>query len=34
MWIAGKGVVNFPSDSSGERPVANALLIIKNGNRH
>jgi exopolysaccharide biosynthesis protein len=30
MWIKGKGIVNYPSDSSGERPVANALLIIKN----
>jgi exopolysaccharide biosynthesis protein len=29
MWIKGKGIVNFPSDSSGERPVSNALLLIK-----
>jgi exopolysaccharide biosynthesis protein len=29
MWIKNKGLVNFPSDSSGERPVSNALLIIK-----
>lgn len=27
MWIKGKGVVNFPSDNSGERPVSNVLLI-------
>lgn len=33
MWIQDKGIVNFPSDKSGERPVANALLIIKKSNR-
>jgi hypothetical protein len=27
MWIKGKGVINRPSDWSGERPVTNALLI-------
>ncbi len=27
MWIKGKGIVNFPSDHTGERPVANVLLI-------
>lgn len=30
MWIKGKGIVNNPSDSTGERPVANVLLIKKN----
>jgi hypothetical protein len=34
MWIKGKGIVNFPSDASGERPVAYTLLIIKNVNKH
>jgi len=34
MWIKNRGVVNFPSDASGERPVSNALLIIKNDRRH
>jgi exopolysaccharide biosynthesis protein len=29
MWIKEKGIVNHPSDKEGERPVANALLIIK-----
>lgn len=29
MWTKEKGVVNFPSDKSGERPVSNALLIMK-----
>lgn len=29
MWILAKGIINFPSDKTGERPVANALLIIK-----
>ena len=29
MWIKDKGVVNFPSDKTGERPVANAILILK-----
>lgn len=28
MWIQDKGIVNFPSDKTGERPVANALLIL------
>ena len=28
MWIKGKGVVNFPSDKNGERPISNALLIV------
>ena len=28
MWIQDKGIVNFPSDKSGERPVSNAVLII------
>jgi exopolysaccharide biosynthesis protein len=34
MWIKDKGVVNFPSDESGERPVSNVLLIMKNDNNH
>ena len=29
MWIKDKGLVNIPSDKSGERPVANALLLLK-----
>ncbi len=29
MWTINKGVVNSPSDKSGERPVANALIILK-----
>ncbi len=33
MWVQDKGVVNFPSDKSGERPVSNALLIT-NKNDH
>ena len=28
MWTQDKGIVNFPSDESGERPVSNAILII------
>lgn len=28
MWTRDKGIVNFPSDRSGERPVANAILVI------
>lgn len=28
MWIAGRGVVNQPSDSSGERPLTNALVVL------
>lgn len=30
MWIRDQGIVNEPSDKTGERPVANALLILKN----
>ena len=33
MWTENKGIVNFPSDESGERPVSNTLLII-NKNDH
>ena len=29
LWIKDRGVVNHPSDNTGERPVANAVLIIK-----
>ena len=29
MWTREKGVVNHPSDKEGERPVANAILILK-----
>jgi len=29
MWTKNRGVVNSPSDKSGERAVANALLIMK-----
>ncbi len=33
MWTKNKGIVNFPSDKSGERPVSNALLIVNKNNR-
>jgi len=29
MWISDRGIINVPSDKTGERPVANALLILK-----
>jgi len=29
MWTLEKGLVNNPSDKTGERPVANALIILK-----
>lgn len=29
MWIKGKGIMNNPSDSTGERPVANVILVKK-----
>ncbi|MEN8138296.1 MAG: phosphodiester glycosidase family protein [Bacteroidota bacterium] len=32
MWTKNKGIVNFPSDKSGERSVSNALLIINKNN--
>jgi len=28
MWIKGLGVVNNPTDSTGERPVSNAIVIM------
>jgi hypothetical protein len=28
MWVKGQGVVNVPSDYSGERPVTNAVLVL------
>jgi len=28
MWIKGLGVVNHPTDSTGERPVSNAIVIL------
>jgi Phosphodiester glycosidase len=28
MWIDGSGIVNVPSDTSGERPVTNALVVL------
>jgi len=31
MWIKGMGVVSDPSDSSGERPVTNALVVLPGG---
>lgn len=33
MWVQDKGIVNYPSDVSGERPISNALLI-SNKNNH
>ena len=33
MWTKNKGIVNYPSDKSGERPVSNALLIVNKNNR-
>jgi len=29
LWIKNKGIVNFPSDASGERPVSNVILIMR-----
>lgn len=29
LWMHQKGIVNFPSDKSGERPVSNAILILE-----
>ena len=29
MWTSEKGLVNIPCDKTGERPVANALIILK-----
>jgi hypothetical protein len=32
MWIKGLGVVNHPTDSTGERPVSNAIVILPRAN--
>jgi hypothetical protein len=32
MWIKGMGVVNHPTDSAGERPVSNAIVILPRAN--
>jgi hypothetical protein len=32
MWIKGMGVVNHPTDSTGERPVSNAIVILPRAN--
>jgi hypothetical protein len=32
MWIKGMGIVNHPTDSTGERPVSNALVILPRAN--
>jgi hypothetical protein len=31
MWVKGQGVVNTPADSTGERPVTNAIVILPGG---
>lgn len=31
MWLKPRGLVNRPSDSSGERPVCSAVLVLPNG---
>lgn len=28
MWVRGKGIVNDPSDATGERPVSNVVLVL------
>jgi hypothetical protein len=33
MWIKGMGVVNNPTDSSGERSVSNALVVLPGGDK-
>lgn len=33
MWIQDEGVVNYPSDKTGERPVSNVILIIDESNK-
>ncbi len=34
LWTKTRGIVNHPSDKTGERPVANALLILKTKVNH
>ena len=29
LWTKDKGIINMPSDKTGERPVANAMLIVE-----
>ncbi len=33
MWIKGLGVVNHPTDSTGERPVSNAIAVLPGADR-
>ena len=33
MWIKGLGVVNHPTDPSGERPVSNAIVVLPGADR-
>jgi exopolysaccharide biosynthesis protein len=32
MWIKGRGVVNHPTNSTGERSVSNAIVILPRAN--
>jgi exopolysaccharide biosynthesis protein len=32
MWIKGMGVVNHPTDTTGERPVSNAIVVLPRAN--
>jgi exopolysaccharide biosynthesis protein len=32
MWLKGQGVVNHPTDYTGERPVSNAIVILPKPN--
>jgi hypothetical protein len=33
MWIKGRGVVNHPTDSTGQRPVSNAVVVLPHRDR-
>ena len=33
MWVKGLGVVNHPTDSTGERPVSNAIVVLPSRDR-
>jgi hypothetical protein len=34
MWLKGRGVVNHPTDSTGERPISNAIVILPGTDRN
>jgi exopolysaccharide biosynthesis protein len=34
MWLKGRGVVNHPTDSTGERSISNAIVILPGADKN